>query len=152
MFFETNLERVPHGIYDPFNETGKRSTKNVDKYDYNCGGYALGTFNWWGFYCLRFSGERNLEDCVEELLEVFPDKLRIITSPKECKSNEYVIAFRMSDVDFHFLKLSKNGRWYHKRGAFPKIEIFPKKDLFNKIWKNGSYYYDSEIVFFAMRR
>lgn len=151
MFYPQNLEKVPYGFYDPFNEEKRRNTKNVSKGDYNCGGYALSTFNWWGFKCLRFHS-LNLNNMVDELLEEFRGLLRVISSPKECKNNEYVIAFRMSENDFHFLKLSKNGRWYHKRGAFPKIEVFPKKDLFNEIWENGPYYYDSEIVFFVMRR
>ena len=32
---------------DPFNRNGKRNRSNTDTDDYNCGGFALGTYSWY---------------------------------------------------------------------------------------------------------
>lgn len=39
-----NYYKVDH---DPLNMRGSRNIRNTDKADYNCGGYALGTFSWY---------------------------------------------------------------------------------------------------------
>ena len=33
--------------FDPKNSNHLRNINNTDKFDYNCGGYALGTFSWY---------------------------------------------------------------------------------------------------------
>ena len=35
---------------DPFNHNGKRNRSNTDTDDYNCGGFALGTYSWYAPY------------------------------------------------------------------------------------------------------
>ena len=36
-----------YAITDPFNRNGERNRSNTDTYDYNCGGFALGTYSWY---------------------------------------------------------------------------------------------------------
>ena len=33
-------------LNDEFNERGTRTRENVETWKFNCGGYALGTYNW----------------------------------------------------------------------------------------------------------
>ena len=112
-----------------------RDTKNaiikIDRWDYNCMGYAIGTYEWellksfrWTPYCrgIHHDEELNMEymndilwDCVDEILEKFP-QLRLIKRPKELKANEHAVAFRIGETDFHWARLGSDGIWTHKPG------------------------------------
>ena len=45
---------------DPFNRNGKRNRSNTDTDDYNCGGFALGTYSWYVPY--RSDEQANIYD------------------------------------------------------------------------------------------
>lgn len=97
--------------------------------DFNCGGYALGTFDWiqlkslFGFGIVKCKEGEKLEEvtkeAVEELLEEF-DYIRVVDRENEVTKEEFLVYFRISDDgDFHFLKKTHSGKIYHKPGSFP---------------------------------
>ncbi len=101
--------------HDPFNKENKRNIGNSDKWKYNCGGYALGTFSW---YCPYHSQQENdeyfdwdndktdeerLKLCVTTMLEDFPNLL-VITKEEIHKYRNYeIIAFKVCETDFHYI-------------------------------------------------
>lgn len=135
--------------------------QTTDRKHFNCGGFALNTFDWfsfdWGKYSFGFFVATNAKEAHEkitrlsaDLLSMFDD-LRPIHSIQELNADEYAIAFRLSCdkyPDFHFLKRGQNGIWYEKRGHEEKIRIFPKKNLFARKWNDR---YGYEIAFFAKK-
>ena len=141
-----------HSFDDDYNFLGKRNIRNTEKSSYNCGGYALESFSWYlprhnNMPTHRTDGV-TLESCIEAMLEDFPN-LRVIQSLNELKDNEYAIAFRMSDYDFHYVKRASNGHWYHKMGSNYYIRTMTQKVVFSKSWGYG---YDGEIVLMAKTR
>lgn len=136
-------------IKDFLNQDKERNIKNTDKGSYNCGGYALGTFSWYVPYSKRDTWVYPipLEKLIEQMLKDFPN-LRMIDNINEVQKNEYAIAFRKGDGDFHYMKKAKNGRWYNKRGCSYKIETLTQEEVLDKNWYN---WYDEPITLFAMR-
>ena len=134
---------------DPHNYGKKRNVRNSDRYNYNCAGYALSCFSW---YCPFSFHEDNVSECAKQILEDFPNT-RIVSSKKDLLPNEYLIAFRTSKTDFHFMRRGKNGVWYQKRGQSPYLIPVKEADVFNKIWpsnlSDGGY--TSEMVLFAVK-
>ena len=139
-------------VDDAFNSLKKRNIKNTEKQVYNCGGYALESFSWYipsfGREPVHRAEKATLEGCVETMLKEFPN-LRVIQSLDELKDNEYAIAFRMSDHDFHYVKRASNGHWYHKMGSSHYIRTMAQKVVFSESWGYG---YDGEIVLMAKTR
>lgn len=134
---------------DPKNSRRERNIKNSDKDEYNCAGYALNCFSW---YCPLNHHEYDVDIYAKQILIDFPN-VRIISSEKELKNNEYIIAFRISSCDFHFMKRSKNGNWFEKRGWVPVIYRIKKEKVFNEIWSSHRYDggYNSKIILFAVK-
>ena len=134
---------------DPFNITKERNTRNTDREEYNCGGYALGCYSW---YCPFTHQVRDFEKNVNQILKDFPN-VRLINNTQDLMPNEYMIAFRLSQDDFHFMKRSKNGVWREKRGSQPEIRIVPKSVVFGEVWSPDRYDngYRGEIAFFAVK-
>lgn len=105
--------------HDPKNLNRSRNINNTDKFDYNCGGYALGTFSWYTpfdeptYINLRTSDDYDEieETAVENILCDFPDLSLISSIDVRNKDIDYktteIIAFRFSRNDFHFWKLGK---------------------------------------------
>lgn len=145
--------------YNRYNVEGGRDVKNTDKSQYNCGGYALGIFNW---YCPYGEQERGIElfeekilsveelttELVEFMLNDFED-LRVIEKVEDLKENEYAIAFKVGEDDFHFARRAKNGAWFHKRGGVPKIERMRKEQVFADVWYNETVNYTSKTILLA---
>ena len=134
---------------DPFNIAKERNTKNADRNEYNCGGYALGCYSW---YCPFGYHVTNFEENVNQILKDFPNVRRIENS-QDLLPDEYMVAFRLSPSDFHFMKRAKNGTWREKRGSQSEIRIVPKSVVFGEVWSphrfdNG---YRGEIAFFAVK-
>ena len=134
---------------DPFNIAKERNTKNTDREEYNCGGYALGCYSW---YCPFGHQVTNFEENVNQILKDFPNVRRIENS-QDLLPDEYMVAFRLSPSDFHFMKRAKNGTWREKRGSQSEIRIVPKSVVFGEVWSphrfdNG---YRGEIAFFAVK-
>ena len=134
---------------DPFNITKERNTKNADRNEYNCGGYALGCYSW---YCPFGYQVTDFEENVNQILKDFSNVRRIENS-QDLLPDEYMVAFRLSPSDFHFMKRAKNGTWREKRGSQSEIRIVPKSVVFGEVWSphrfdNG---YRGEIAFFAVK-
>lgn len=136
---------------DSLNLERTRNIRNTDKSQYNCGGYALETFNWFIPHP-NFARYKNDEDntrvCVESMLADIPN-LRIINDVSELKENEYAFAFRVGDGDFHFIKRANNGHWFHKAGASYFIRTMKTEDVFNTFWSGR---YNGPITLFAKLR
>lgn len=134
---------------DPFNIAKERNTKNSDRGEYNCGGYALGCYSW---YCPFAHHVRDFEKNVNQILKDFPNA-RLIDNIQDLMPNEYMVAFRLSRDDFHFMKRSKNGVWREKRGGQPEIRIVPKSVVFGEVWSPHRYDngYRGKLAFFAIK-
>lgn len=133
-------------------EDTKGKVNRYPTFDYNCMGYALGTFQWEE---LDYFDEYWDEDvdvaawgCVQELVKKWG--CRLIESPFGNYANERVIAFRMSYDDFHFARLNSDGVWTHKPGC-REIREMPEEELFGDAWcPHREYPYVSEIYFLAV--
>ena len=134
---------------DPFNIAKERNTKNTNREEYNCGGYALGCYSW---YCPFTHQVRDFEKNVNQILKDFSN-VRLINNTQDLMPNEYMIAFRLSQDDFHFMKRSKNGVWREKRGSQFEIRVVPKSVVFGEVWSPDRYDngYRGEIAFFAVK-
>lgn len=127
-----------------------------DEDDYNCMGYALGTFEWdepVNFVSIYEEGYDDVEDvayrCVEEIKCY--ENVRIISSIDELEIDEYMIAFRTGCDDFHFVRQNSDGSWTHKKGS-GIIEEIEEKEVFSDIWcAERAYPYISKIYYFAVR-
>lgn len=145
---------------DPFNNQNRRNGFNTDRDDYNCGGFALGTYSWYipdpdgswfGFRCYDLD-EEDMEEvtvrAVEKMLLDFPD-LRVISTLAEIQANEYGIAFRVSsDGDFHFCKQFTGNLWYHKPGR-SKIRSITEEEVLSADWYGR---YDGKLFLFAKKK
>jgi hypothetical protein len=139
-------------VDDEYNSLRKRNVRNTEKRVYNCGGYALESFSW---YIPELNGHRvcradgtTVDDCVQAMMIDFPN-LRRIQTLDELKENEYAVAFRLSDYDFHYIKRARNGHWFHKRGRSNYIDTMKEEIVFSESWCNG---YDGEIALLAIAR
>ena len=132
------------------NEESKKMKRTIYHGDYNCGGYALNTFDWYRPYENEFeeyfaTDRKGMQRYVDHMLEEFSGSLRVINSLKELRENEYAIAFRTRKTDFHYCKRAKSGHWTHKPGWAPIRKIL-KAEVFGKEWPRG---YNSPIILFA---
>lgn len=146
---------------DPFNYSNSRNIRNTVKCSYNCAGYALGTFSWyqpnpedcnpWGRRFTRKEMEEVTEECTAQMLKDFSD-LRVVSNLSDLAPTEQAIAFRVSsNGDFHYMKLARNGQWYHKMGNSSVIDRCSTEEALNpdKSWVCR---YDGPIVLFAKTR
>ena len=145
--------------FDDFNLDHKRNVRNTNFRDYNCMGYALGTYSWLFAYLEdgetdpfnygvdKEEQEEVLMSCARYLLDNFP--LVPITREEayNIHSKKEIVAFRIAEYDFHFMVRRKNGSWYHKMGSTSICRI-NKEKVFAPVWKNFYDIYDSEILFF----
>lgn len=143
---------------DELNTSNSRNLKNTNRDVYNCGGYALGTFNWFLPYSKRnrykYHGKfkKNSSKLVNYMITLFNGRLRNIKSIDDLKENENAIAFRCANEDFHFMIRKDNKIWYHKRGSFSKIERISKEDVFNDGWKSNGLNYDGKLYLLALKK
>ena len=139
-------------VDDEYNFLRKRNIKNTEKRIYNCGGYALESFSWYipmldGVHVCRAEGT-TIDYCVQAMMIDFPN-LRRIQTLDELKENEYAVAFRLSDYDFHYIKRARNGHWFHKMGSSYYISTMKEEVVFSESWGRG---YDGEIALLAIAR
>ncbi len=146
---------------DSLNLQNYRNVRNTPKSAYNCAGYALETFSWyqpdpencdpWGWRFTSKEMKEVTEECIEQMLKDFPD-LRVISNLSDLAPTERAIAFRVSsDGDFHYMKLARNGQWYHKMGNSPIIDRCSTNEVLNPN-KKWICRYDGPIVLFAKTR
>lgn len=147
---------------------------NTDVIEYNCGGWAFQTFDWFTPYNMEKMKSRfyDLESCiyievekiqdrflwedVDYMLGTF-DNLRVIDSIDEVSEKSTVIAYRIGvfedvdeyDYDFHF-KVRRNGVWSEKIGGY-SIQSCTEEDIFSD-WVNpyDNFEYSSELILFEL--
>lgn len=119
-----------------------------ERSEYNCGGFALGTFDW---YIPSGCDYFDPEGTVESILEDHPE-LRIIDSPDSVDPLVKVIGFRFGHdwcdedwPDFHFL-VRIDGDWYEKQGGWLILPF--DRDPWDD-WSNDDFAYDGEITWFV---
>lgn len=147
--------------YDEFNGE-RRSLSDTEKCDYNCGGYALGLFNWYlpypqemrneiSFFGMwEYSYRKTMKIMVNYMVDTLP--VRVIKSLKHLdEETEYCVAFRLSESDFHYVKRYRQGVWYHKMGGSYHIQRMEEEEVFSKKgWIDGKY--NSNIVLLAVKK
>lgn len=148
---------------DAYNVEGTRNKKNVQGWQYNCGGYALETFNWIAPYDTYEDSER-LVDCdewsdeeydfderaeklFEWMLENVPDLRRVDGPDVETSSDEVLVGFKTGwgpsfEGDFHYIKRSPKGLWFHKPGS-RRVRRMSKREALAQTWCHGAYESDT---------
>ena len=156
-----NYYKINH---DPLNKRGSRNIRNTDKADYNCGGYALGTFSWYlpsrtrGEYT-GIMGHANIGDmdaaltlASEAIVAELPGwsivPFALVMERKYSPKDYEVVAMRFCYYDFHFWKLGRNWNWYDKMGGCRQINRHAFNDARN-VWNDR---YDSPVVCFMRAR
>ncbi len=143
--------------------------------DYNCYAYALGEEQW-KYVGGSSEAVKNFDvDTVAEMVLADAQKdgkmMRIIDSyDSPIESNEYRIALRTGEGDYHFMKQHNNGSWSHKPGfcstrlidgANPSVISWdaPRVDMwylynYGIVKETGTVpnYYNSKTVYFAVSK
>lgn len=166
------------GDDDFLNRRHERNSDNTDGYMYNCGGFALGTYNWYFPYCeeereeicieLGESDNSEVENAnallkidLEWMLEEFGGQLRVINSFDDLKPDERLIAYRVgfdSDAyrnegpcdayDFHFKVYVDGAGWYEKCGCQYQK---PCRLYAEREWDYWGFHYNSSIAYLALK-
>ena len=135
----------------------------MNQFEYNCGGFALDTNNWYRPYPKKYAYPGGLEELIEDMgiematdymvkymLKEFDGRLRVVQNPNEVKFGEKLVLFRLGydgfDADFHYI-VKDNGSFWHKMGQ-SYIEKLLKKEVFSENWFG---FYDGPIVYFAKK-
>lgn len=156
-----NYYKINH---DPFNKRGSRNIRNTDKADYNCGGYALGTFSWYLPSRTRkeysdIMGHADIGDmdaaltlASEAIVNELPGwsivPFALVMERKYSPKDYEVVALRFCYYDFHFWKLGRNWNWYDKMGCREQIN----RHAFNDVWDMWNGRYDSPVACFIRAR
>ena len=156
-----NYYKINH---DPLNKRGSRNIRNTDKADYNCGGYALGTFSWYLPSRTReeytdIMGHADIGDmdtaltlAAEAIVSELPGwsivPFALVMERKYSPKDYEVVAMRFCYYDFHFWKLGRNWNWYDKMGCREQINRHAFNDARN-VWNDC---YDSPVVCFIRAR
>ena len=140
----------------PFKDCNKNlsleEVVNVRNGQFNCMGFAFGRLG-----CLSYGWDTG--DVWTDAYSIEEDQeilglptLRIIDSENELKDNEYLVAFRLAEDDFHFLRKFDDGKWYEKSGCCG--EVLEYCNDIEETWFSqfGCIEYDSEIVYFAVEK
>lgn len=148
-------------LRDEFNEFGTRNKKNVERWQYNCGGFALGTYNWICPYDTEEEGEEYIdfdywaddsdevdfneraEYTAEWMLNNIPGLRRVDSPDAKLEDGEWLIGYKVGrgpswDGDFHFIKQTPSGRFYHKPGG-NTIRRMGKAEALSSSWSDGAY-------------
>ena len=156
---------------DEYNVDGKRNRKNTEREDYNCGGYALETFSWvlpcdteteceewydfdmWEYDYDEDDFNESAERGAEWMLNNIPN-LRQVSSPDEkLEEGEWLIGFKVGagtgDGDFHYIKRTPSGRYYHKPGA-SRVRRMGKEEALSDNWCDGKY--TSKTIWLARKK
>lgn len=145
-------------------------SERVD-WDYNCMGFAIGTYEWEDLHSFDYTYECDYEDedevfelrnsvcwsCADELVslhkynERYP-KMRIVHNEHDLLDNEYLITMRLAEEDFHFMRRMDDGRWFEKCG--PNILRECTDNVYDDVWYSIHHTneYNSEIIFLAVEK
>lgn len=115
---------------------------------YNCGGFALGIFEW---YCPHTDEEEwemnelcmddyltedeKCDECADIMINHMTSRglCREIKNENELKDNEYLVLFKAAVDDFHYARRTSSGRWYHKMG-WSDIEEVSEEEVYSYDW------------------
>ena len=156
---------------DEYNVNGKRNRKNTERNQYNCGGYALETFSWvlpcdteeeceelydfdmWEYDYDEDDFNESAERGAEWMLANVPNLRRVDSPDAELEENEWLIGFKVGagsgDGDFHYIKRTPSGRYYHKPGA-NRVRRMSKKEALSDNWCDGKY--TSRTIWLARKK
>lgn len=145
---------------DEYNVNGKRNRKNTERNQYNCGGYALETFSWvlpcdteeeceelydfdmWEYDYDEDDFNESAERGAEWMLNNVPNLRRVDSPDAELEENEWLIGFKVGagcgTGDFHYIKRTPSGRYYHKPGG-SYVRRMGKKEALSDNWCDGRY-------------
>jgi hypothetical protein len=136
--------------------------------DYNCMGFAIGTYEWEGLSSFEYTYEDEVESyeeikaqrdevCYRCALEMtlmylhgnYP-RMRILNDKDEIKPDETLIAMKIGEDDFHFMRRFPDGKWYEKCGGSVLRECTDVVE--DEEWESiyGSHYYDSDTIYLAL--
>lgn len=138
---------------------------------YNCGGFALGYGYWYLPYNNDFEDELyQLEEdynkgYIDSQSEFVNSRARIMVDymvryencreihyESELEDDEYLVLFKASYDDFHYVRRMDNGEWYHKMGG-SDIQKITEEDVYSdEWWENLPLCYDSEIYMLAVKK
>lgn len=156
-----NYYKINH---DSLNKRGSRNIRNTDKADYNCGGYALGTFSWYlpsrtkeeYSDIMGYADIGDMDTALTLAAEAIVNELSgwsivpfaLVMERKYSPKAYEVVAMRFCYYDFHFWKLGRNWNWYDKMGCRGQINRHAFNDVRN-VWNDR---YDSSVVCFIRAR
>lgn len=144
---------------------------------YNCGGFALGIPDWYlpyaddgeyesaeldecyYQYCDDFHpgyGKRYAKACtargrimVDFMVNTL-DCVREIQRSSEIRDDEYLVLFRASGNDFHFIRRMEDGSWAHKMGG-SKIKTLTRKEI-EPAWHTMYNNYQGKVFLLAVKK
>ena len=156
---------------DEYNVNGKRNRKNTERNQYNCGGYALETFSWvlpcdteeeceelydfdmWEYDYDEDDFNESAERGAEWMLNNVPNLRRVDSPDVKLEENEWLIGFKVGagtgDGDFHYIKRTPSGRFYHKPGG-SYVRRMGKKEALSDNWCDGKY--TSKTIWLARKK
>lgn len=164
---------------DFLNRRHERNSENTEGFMYNCGGFALGTYNWYFPYdedereelCVelydsddsdREIAETLLRIDLEWMLEEFGGQLRVIKSFDDLKADEVLIAYRVGydrDLCRNFGSPVDGYDFHYKvyvdgAGWYEKCGLQDQKPCrlwANRPWEYWDFDYNSSIVYLALK-
>lgn len=94
----------------------KRRPRGLSNWGYNCGGFALRTYEWVDVY------DDSPEEVVKQIITTFPQYSKCNPQKEGFNFHKYeYVAYREGTEkgwhDFHFMRSDGLGRWWHKPGA-----------------------------------
>lgn len=148
--------------------------------EYNCGGFALGLPCWylpyddsnydadestelddyaWAHPELFENEERGLDyskactgrgRIMVDFMVNTLDYVREIQRSSEVADDEYLVLFRASGNDFHFIRRMEDGSWAHKMGS-SKIKTLTRKEI-EPAWHTMYNNYQGKVFLLAVKK
>lgn len=158
-------------MLDEYNMNGSRNRKNTDRHDYNCGGYALETFSWilpcdneveceewydfdmWEHDYDEDDFNESAELGAEWMVHNIPNLRKVDSPDAPLEEGEWLIGFKVGagsgDGDFHYIKRTPSGQFWHKPGG-SRIRRMGKKEALSDNWCGGRY--TSKTIWLARKK
>lgn len=145
----------------------------VERHDceYNCMGFAIGTYEWEDLEDFEYTDDLEDEDeyaislrssiCYEcalklTLLSLYVEnypRMRVLENRYEkLEDDEYLVAMKVSEDDYHFRRQMDDGKWYEKCGSGPIREC--TDTVYDEDWwgLHDQLHYDSNTVYLAVMK
>lgn len=138
-----------------------------DQMEFNCGGFALGTYNWYlpYEYDLWDEWQEQVEEQTadyDEQCDLMADKCicfmerdqvcREIWTEDDLRPGEYLVLFRASPEDFHYARRLSNGEWWHKMGNNDIRQISEDEACGDMWWRNFAWEYGGRTRLLAVKQ